>query len=176
MKKISTLALLAAVLLLSESFTGNSAAKTSARKNFPSFALTVDAAPFEVKALNNYSAQLINNSRTASITFSGNDVRDNAGHVYPTKIQIDYTMRDAALGDVNVEKVTYEYNNQKYNFVPGTGFVSITKMKWAADRKSFVMSADIFCKVQKSYVMEEFVPVLVIRGSVQNLTVTEPIS
>ena len=172
MKKITTLILLAGVLLLSESFTG----KTSTGKNFPGFNLTVDAAPFDVKPLNNYTAQLINNSRTASITFLGNDVRDNAGHVYPTKIQIDYTMRGAALGDVNVEKVTYEYNNQKYNVLPGTAFVSITKMKWADDKRSFVMSADIFCKVQRSFVMEEFVPVIVIRGNVQNLTVAAPVS
>lgn len=176
MKKICIPVLLITVLLFSESFIGNSTSKTSSGKNSPILNLTVDRAPFEPTPSNSCTGQLTNNARTASITFLGNPVIDYAGHVYPTKFQLTYTVRGEALGDVNVENVSYEYNNEKYNFLPGTAYVSITKIKWADDKKSFVMNADIFCKMKKNYVMEEFVPVLVIRGSVQNLTVAAPVS
>ncbi len=172
MKKIFALTLLAAVLLLSESFTG----KTSAPKNAPAYNFTVDGAPFDAMTVNSYSAQLNYDEPKATLTFFGNALRTKDGKELPTRIEIEYVIRDAALGEVNVTKATYEYNNQKYNLLAGSAFMSVTKMKWNPGKRGFVMSADIFCKVQKPYIMEEFVPVFVIRGSVQNITVNLPMS
>ncbi|HLP50214.1 MAG TPA: hypothetical protein VK154_04980 [Chitinophagales bacterium] len=170
MKKIFSLILLSAILITGESFTSKKAAERYA----PGYALTVDGADFVARATGNYNAQLTNNSKTASITLLGEEVRDKQGHVYPSKIQIDYTFKEGMLGEVNVENMSYEYNNQKYNALPGTAFVSVTKMKWSTDKKSFALSADVFCKVQRSFVMEENVPVFVIRGQIQNLQVNAP--
>ena len=170
MKKIITTTLLIGVLLFNESFTGNMP-NTIVKGNKVGFNLNIDAAPFDAKAENSYSAQLLNDGKTASITFMGNEGRDAAGNILPNKIQLNYVVKDGALGEVSINNVSYEYNGQKYNGLPGTAFMSVTKMKWNDDHKSFVMSADLFCKVQKTYIMEEFVPVFVIRGNVQNVTV-----
>lgn len=171
MKKISTILLLAVILLAAESFTPKPAAdKAGSGYNF-----TVDGGAFEAKATNNYSAQLTNGARTASITLQGNEVTDKQGHSYPSSIQIDYTFKDGVPGEVNVEGISYKYNNQRYNMLPGTAYMSITKMKWSADKKSFTVCADVFCKVQKPYVMEENVPVFIIRGQLQNLVVNAPV-
>lgn len=171
MKKLTSLLLLAVVFLFSESFTGKGTSCPT-----PSYLFTIDAAPFEAKEVNNYSGQVTNNARTGSLTFTGAEVHDKAGHVYPSQIQIDYTLRGEALGDVNVEKVTYVYNGETYYMLPGTAFMSITKFKWSVDKKSFVINADFFCKVQRKWIIEEFVPMFAIRGQLQNLTVVSPAS
>jgi len=170
MKKLTTIILFSCVMFATESFTGN-IPKTS-----PAYSFTVDRAPFEAMTVNNYYAVLDYNSPTAKLTFNGKAVVSKDGKELPTKLEIDYTLRGDALGEVNVTRVAYEYNNQKYNLQAGTAFMSITKMKWSADRKNFTLCADIFCKVRPNYIMEEFVPVLVIRGNVQNITVNLPVS
>lgn len=169
MKNISTILLLALVLLSVESFVLKPAAEKSAAYSF-----TVDGAGFEAKSSNSYTAQLTNNARTASITLQGSEVIDKQGRSHPSTIQIDYTFKDGVLGEVNVESATYQYNNQKYNLLPGTAYMSVTKMKWSADHKSFTLCADVFCKVQKLYIIEENVPVFVVRGQLQNLVVNAP--
>lgn len=169
MKNISTILLLALLLVSVESFVLKPAAEKQAGYDF-----TVDGAGFEAKSSNSYAAQLTNSGRTASITLLGNEVTDKQGRSHPSRIQIDYTFKDGILGEVNVESATYEYNNQKYNLLPGTAYMSITKMKWGADHKSFTLCADVFCKVQKPYIIEENVPVFVVRGQLQNMVVNAP--
>ena len=176
MKKMISLVFLATILLVSESFTGKRPEKAITGNNAPVIALAIDGAAFDARESSNYSAQLTNNSKTASITLLGNEVHDKAGHVYPTKMQIDYAFKNGILGEVNVENLCYEYNNQKYYVLPTSAFMSISKVKWSADKKSCVICADIFCKVQQHFVMEEYVPVFVIRGELENLTVTMPAS
>jgi hypothetical protein len=171
MKKIMFLAPLLSVIFVGESFTGS-----AGKAGPPPYSVTIDNAPFEARVDDNYTAQLINNSKTASIVLVGKEVHDKNGNIFPSKITIDYTMRDDALGEVNVEKVTYEYNNHVYNLVAGSAYMSITKMKWNADKRSAVMCADVFCKVKKDYIAEEFVPVFAIRGQLQNITILAPAS
>ncbi len=170
MKKLITITLLAGILLLGESFTG----KAPAPRNAPGYTFLIDGAPFDAMTVNSYTAQLGYDSPKATLTFFGNALRGKDGKELPTQIEIEYTTRGDALGDVEVSRVTYEYNNQKYYLQPGSAFMSITKMKWNPGRNGFVMSADVFCKVKPNFVMEEFVPVFVIRGSVRNITVNLP--
>jgi len=176
MKKTITVMLLIGILLLGESFADKGSTKTSVRKNSPSYSFMVDGAPFDAMPTNNYTAMLGYDTPKATLTFFGNALRDKEGKVMPNKIEIEYTIRDGVLGDVNVSRITYLYKNEKYNLLPGSAFMSITKMKWNPGKNGFVMNADIFCKVQKTFVTEEFVPVFVIRGSMQNITVNLPMS
>lgn len=170
MKKLSTILLLAVILLAAESFMP----KPTADKAGSGYNFTIDGGSFEAKTSDNYTAQLTNSARTASITLMGNEVKDKQGNSHPSSIQIDYTFKEGTLGEVNVESISYQYNNQRYNMLPGTAYMSITKMKWSADKKSFTVCADVFCKVQKPYIMEENVPVFVLRGQLQNLVVNTP--
>lgn len=174
MKRIITTWLLAAIILIGESFIVNPT-KLGSDKTAPHYDFTIDGAAFEPLAVNSYTAQLTNDGRTVCLTFLGSSVKDNAGNIYPTKLQIDYTFKPETLGEVNVERVTYDYNNLKYTGMAENAFVSIIKMKKNADGKSFTLSADIFCKVKKNHIIEEFVPVLAIRGGVQNIIVNSPV-
>ncbi len=173
MKNMITLGILTAIILVGQSFTAK-APKPAADKAAPAFAFFIDGAPFDAAPTDNYTAQLINGGKTVSLTFIGNSLKTKSGEVYPTKLTIDYAAKEDALGEVNVEKITYDYNNVKYNGLAGTAFVSLTKVKRSADGKSLLLSADIFCKVQKSYIMEEFVPVFTITGGVQNIKLNMP--
>lgn len=168
MKKLFTLPAITALMFALQSFSPN--------QSLPKFAFTIDGAPFVAATVNSYTAALAYDSPTAQLTFNGEAVSGKNGQKFPTKLEIDYTFRGDALGEVNVTRVVYEYNNQKYYLQPGSAFVSITKMKWNSNRTNFTLCADIFCKVKPNYVMEEFVPVFVIRGNVQNITVTLPMS
>ncbi len=101
MKKIITSALLAAIILAGQSFT-KKINKPMEGKNAPGYSLSVDAAPFDAAATNNYIAKLTNGGRTVSLTFLGNAVKGNNGQLYPTKLEVEFTYRGDALGDVNV--------------------------------------------------------------------------
>jgi len=154
----------------------NSTGKTVALMMAPFIIFTLDGVPLYAITENSNPAKLNYDEQKETLTFFGNSLLTKDGKELPTRIEIEYVIRDAALGDVNVTKATYEYNNQKYNMVAGSAFMTVTKMKWNPGKRGFVMSADIFCKVQKPYIMEEFVPVFVIRGSVRNITVNLPMS
>lgn len=168
MKKLFTLPAIAVLMFITQSFAPN--------QSVPKFTFHVDGAPFVAAKVNSYTAELAYDSPTAQLTFYGEAVCGQNGQKFPTKLEIDYTLRGDALGEVNVTRVAYEYNNKKYYLQPGTAFMSITKMKWNSNRTNFNLCADIFCKVKPNYIMEEFVPVFVIRGNVQNVTVTLPVS
>lgn len=163
--------LLAVVILVAQSFTYKPDDKNAARVSF-----FVDGAPLEGAAANNYRAELINGGKTVALTFIGSSVKANSGNVYPTKLTIEYAAKENTTGEVSVENVCYEYNNVKYYGLAGTAYVSITKLKRNTDGRSLLLNADVFCKVQPHFVMEEFVPVFSITGSVQNLKVDMPAS
>lgn len=187
MKRITTLLTLVAIIISAESFKAKHPhTSVNQFKNDGFLVALVDGKPFAIREENKYTAQLANKTydiyardpkltRVANtISFYGNDFKDEDENLFNESIGFEYTFNEGALGEANGMKIVMDYNNQKFYNVSTETKIKITKIEWSADRRNFVMNADFDCKMRKWGVPVEKQPVLKLKGKMENITVSVP--
>lgn len=191
MKKIITIFLLVAIVVIGGSFKKKSDSHLVRFKNDGYFIAVVDGKMFETRDDSKYSADLVNKSadvllgssptttpkltRVAnSISFFGNQFFDESGNTCEERINFEYTFNDGATGEAADRKIMLHFNNDKYYNLPeGTTF-KITKLMWSADRRYFVMNAEFDCKMRRWGIPAEAQPIVRLKGKMENINVTVP--
>ena len=178
MKKITTTYAIIAFLLIACSFKTKPEISTALPKQ-SNFTVRIDGYPFDAKIGDNSLATLVDNrlesrGTTATITLVGNDVKDKEGNYNAQKLEIEYVFRDGALGFVTAKKIMFEFNTQKFYNVAGSARLNITKAEFSADKKTVLLSANFTCKVKKSSLTEDVLPVLGISGKIEDMIVDVP--
>ena len=129
----------------------------------------IDGADFELKNGSKYVALLNEENKTAVVTFYGNDVKDKDGKSHPQKINVAYVLNPG--GQPVIKGVVFEFNEQKFWSLPDAA-MNVSKLEWSKDKKSFLLSANFDCKVQKNQTSANYEGIIGIQGSIENVQVT----
>jgi len=191
-KRILTICLLAATVILCGSFKKKVDSHLVQFKNDGYFIAVIDGKMFETRDDAKYSADLTNKSadvllgsstnnnapkltRVAnSLTFFGNQFFDESGNISEERINFDYTFNDGALGEASDRKIMLTYNGEKYYSLPEGSTFKITKLMWGADRRYCVMNADFDCKMRRWGIPAEAQPIVRLKGKMENINVSVP--
>lgn len=163
MKKISVLTL-AVVTLLLQSF------KPAENVSAP-IQVQVNGKNFQLHAANSYEAQL-NKNKTATICFTGADLRDKDGYAQSQKLNISYQINE--VGDILAKGISYELDGKKFESAAGETTMSVSQFDWSADKKSFVISASFSCAAQSQGPFQANHDAIHIQGHIQNIQVELP--
>lgn len=150
----------------------------------------IDGRVFDTREENKYTAELKNKSGdifasadqkastltkvTNSLQFFGTDFKDDDNNVFTESLGIEYTFNEGVMGLQTDQKITLNYDNQKFANIPGETEFKVTKLEWSTDRRYFVMSADFECKMRRWGVPMAAQPIVKIKGKVENINVTVP--
>lgn len=129
----------------------------------------IDGCKFELKDGGKYAGRVSAESQTAIITFYGADIKDKDGSTHKQKINVEYALNDA--GQAIVKGVVFEFREQKFNSLPNSASLNVSKLEWSKDKKSYVLNANFECLVQKPQTSEMFEGVIGIKGSMEDVKV-----
>ena len=190
MKKLLSSLLLIAIVLTAGSFKGKHKYSQAGYKKDGYFVAVVDGKMFVARDENRYSAELVNKTSDAfwepmpvkaklkgvtnSMTFFGNQFFDGSGNLAEERINFSYTFNDGVQGPAVNPLILMHYNNDKYYNLPeGTTF-KITKLMWNQDRKYCIINAEFDCTMRRWGVPADKQPVIHLKGSMENINVTNP--
>lgn len=155
-------------------------------RNDCNLAVVVEGKSFELRDTDKYHAELLYKTASmnggnslkkqvdASITFYGNELKDEKDRAFGEKLEIEYAFNEGTLGEVSDLKVELKQNLNGYYQLPEESKVNITRLTWSSDRRSCVMSADIDCTLRKWGYPSESQPTVKLKGKMDNITVAVP--
>jgi hypothetical protein len=190
MKRLVTIFALASILLVGESFKVKHRRVTDQYKTEGYLQAVIDGKIFETRDDNRYTATLKNKSTdnfTANnkadaplsrvenmVSFFGGDFQDPDGNIFNESVGFEYTFNDGSLGDAANQRITLNYNNQKYYNVEGETRLKITRIQWSSDRRNFTMDAEFDCKMRRWGVPFQAQPTVHLKGKMEGINVTVP--
>jgi hypothetical protein len=151
-------------------------------KNQGYFTASIDGKLFDTRSYNKYTADVENKSdyskyeQSADLTFFGGTYYDQNGNQFGESLQFKYVFSESTLGDASGQKIVFQFNNQKFISIPGQTKIHISKAQFNADRTSMTVSADFDGKMLQWVAPGQPQPIVHVKGKMENINVTIPVS
>jgi len=191
MKRLTTLFFLLSIIVAGSSFQLKRHAHVEQFKNDGYFSAVIDGKTFEAREDNKYTAELMNKSadqktllaseggakltRIATmVNFYGSDFKDDDNNTFTESLGLEYTFNEGALGQAADQKMILSYNNQKFISIPAETRITINKIEWSTDRRSFTMSADFDTKMKSWGSPAQASQTLRVKGKMEDIVISVP--
>ena len=191
MKRLLTLFSLLSIFVAGSSFKMTRHAHVEQFKNDGYLTAVIDGRTFEAREENKYTAELMNKSadsknllasesgakltRVATmVNFYGSDFKDDDNNTFTESLGFEYTFNEGSLGEAADQKMILSYNNQKFTSVANETKITINKIEWSPDRRSFTMSADFDTKMKSWGSPAQASQTLRLKGKMEDIVISVP--
>ncbi len=190
MKRLFTLIFLLSIMVAGSSFKLKRA-HVEQFKNDGYLMAVIDGKAFEAREENKYTAELMNKSadsktllasasgsrltRVATmVNFYGSDFKDDDNNTFTESLGFEYTFNEGSLGEAADQKMILSYNNQKFISIPAETKISINKVEWSSDKRSFTLSANFDTKMKSWGSPAQASQTLRVKGRMEDIVISVP--
>jgi hypothetical protein len=191
MKRFLTFFFLLSIMVAGSSFKLGRHAHVEQFKSDGYLMAVIDGKTFQAREENKYTAELMNksvesNSLLAStnggkltrvatmLNFYGSDFKDDDDNTFTESLGFEYTFYEGSLGEAADQKMILSYNNQKFISIPSETKITVNKIEWSSDKRSFTLSADFDTKMKSWGSPAQASQTLRVKGKMEDIVISVP--
>jgi len=191
MKRFLTLFFLLAIITAGSSFKLTRHAHVEQFKNDGYLMASIDGKTFQAREENKYTAELMNKSAESNtllasgnggkltrvatmVNFYGSDFKDDDDNTFTESLGFEYTFNEGSLGQAADQKIILSYNNQRFTSIPSETKITVNKIEWSSDRRSFTLSADFDTKMKSWGSPAQASQTLSVKGKMEDIVISVP--